>query len=203
MNFKKKDFFTIPNILTYIRILLVPVFIIVYTNSETLYGHIWSAIIVIVSAATDVVDGMIARKCNLITDLGKILDPIADKAMQFSLIFCVVARYPLVWLLFVVYAVKELVSLAFSGYLFRHGKYIEGANWAGKLCTVVLFIVMLALVAVPKVSHGAVRIMVAVAAAVMILAFAVYMNSYIKLLKELRAEQKQEKIEKQEEDSEQ
>ncbi len=190
MQFRKKDIFTIPNILTYIRILLVPVFVLVYVNSRSLTGHIWSIVIVVISALTDVVDGFIARKYNMITDLGKIIDPIADKAMQFALIFCVVSRYPLVWILFAIYAVKELVSLGFSGYLFKHGKHIEGANWAGKLCTVVLFLVMFALIGIPNVPAKVVKILVAVSSAFMILAFIVYMSAYIRLLIELKEEQK-------------
>ncbi len=191
MQFRKKDIFTIPNILTYIRILLVPVFVLVYTNSRSLSGHIWAIAIVAISALTDIVDGIIARKYNMITDLGKIIDPIADKAMQFAMIFCVVVRYRLIWILFAIYAVKELVSLAFSSYLFKHGKHIEGANWAGKLCTVVLYAVMLALIAIPKIPDRIVKIMIAVSSAFMILAFIVYMSAYIRLLIELKNEQKQ------------
>ena len=191
MQFRKKDIFTIPNILTYIRILLVPAFVLVYTNSRSLSGHIWAIAIVAISALTDIVDGIIARKYNMITDLGKIIDPIADKAMQFAMIFCVVVRYRLIWILFAIYAVKELVSLAFSSYLFKHGKHIEGANWAGKLCTVVLYAVMLALIAIPKIPDRIVKIMIAVSAAFMVLAFIVYMSAYIRLLIELKNEQKQ------------
>lgn len=191
MQFRKKDIFTIPNILTYIRILLVPVFVLVYTNSRSLSGHIWAIAIVAISALTDVVDGIIARKYNMITDLGKIIDPIADKAMQFAMIFCVVVRYRLIWILFAIYAVKELVSLAFSSYLFKRGKHIEGANWAGKLCTVVLYAVMLALIAIPKIPDRIVKIMIAVSGAFMVLAFIVYMSAYIRLLIELKNEQKQ------------
>ena len=191
MQFRKKDIFTIPNILTYVRILLVPVFVLVYTNSRSLSGHIWAIAIVAISALTDVVDGIIARKYNMITDLGKIIDPIADKAMQFAMIFCVVVRYRLIWILFAIYAVKELVSLAFSSYLFRHGKHIEGANWAGKLCTVVLYAVMLALIAIPKIPDRIVKIMIAVSGAFMVLAFIVYMSAYIRLLIELKSQQKQ------------
>ena len=191
MQFRKKDIFTIPNILTYIRILLVPAFVLVYTNSRSLSGHIWAIAIVAISALTDIVDGIIARKYNMITDLGKIIDPIADKAMQFAMIFCVVVRYHLIWILFAIYAVKELVSLAFSSYLFKHGKHIEGANWAGKLCTVVLYAVMLALIAIPKIPDRIVKIMIAVSSAFMILAFIVYMSAYIRLLIELKNEQKQ------------
>ena len=191
MTFRKKDIITIPNILTYLRILLVPAFVIVYLNSRTLTGHIWAIAIIAFAAITDVVDGIIARKCNMITDLGKIIDPIADKAMEFAMLICVTVKYPLVWILFGIFAIKEIVSLAFSYYLFRHGRHIAGANWAGKLCTVVLYGVMLALIVIPNVSDKAVKILVVVSAAFMLLAFVVYMSMYIKLLVELRHDMKQ------------
>ncbi len=192
MVFRKQDIFTIPNILTYFRILLVPVFIIVYLNSHSLAGHIWSIVIIAVAALTDVVDGIIARKYNMISDIGKIADPIADKAMEFAMLFCVTFKYPLVWILFIIFAVKEIVSLIFSYYLFRKGKHISGANWAGKLCTVVLYGVMLALIVLPDVSDKAVKILVAVSAVFMFLAFVVYMSMYVKLFIELRREIKEE-----------
>ena len=195
MRIRKEDLFSIPNILTYARILLVPVFIIVYLNAKGLSGHIWAAVIVVVSGLTDIVDGYIARKYHMITDWGKIVDPIADKAMQFAMLFCVVWKYPLVWILVVFYAVKEIVSFAFSSYLYRHQKYISGANWAGKLCTVVLFLVMMALIVVPKVPDNILIIMIIVSGAFMLLAFVVYMTAYIKLLIELKREQKEKRSE--------
>jgi len=192
MHFSKKDLFTIPNIMTYFRILCVPVFCVVYCNAQTLSGHIWSIVIILLAAATDVFDGMVARKTGQITDLGKILDPIADKGMQFAMIFCVIIKYRLVIILLIIYGAKELISLAFSSYLLAHGKHIEGARWHGKLCTVVLYIVMLAFIVLPEVKDPWYMIMICIAAFFMLLAFVLYMAAYIKLLIELRHEQKSE-----------
>lgn len=193
MHFSKKDFFTIPNLMSYFRILCVPAFIVVYINSNTLAGHIWSIVIVAVSALTDVFDGRVARKTGQVTDLGKILDPIADKAMQFAMMFCVVIRYHWVGLLIVIFAAKELISLAFSGYLFTKNKNIGGAMWCGKICTVILYAVMLAFIVIPDIPTPVETILVGFSAAFMLLAFVIYMNAYIVLLAELRREQKAEK----------
>lgn len=195
MHFSKKDIFAIPNILTYVRILLVPVFVVVYLNAHTLAGHVWSIVIVAVSALTDIADGIIARKCNMITDLGKIIDPIADKAMQFAMLFCVVFKYHWILVLIVIYAVKELVSFAFSSFLFSKGKHIAGAMWCGKICTVILYGVMLALIAFPKIDPHVVTILIGFSAAFMLLAFFVYMTAYLQLYKEYRKEKKQKKEE--------
>ena len=192
MHIHKKDFFTIPNIMTYFRILLVPVFCLVYVNAHDLAGHIWSIVVVLAAAATDVFDGMVARKTGQVTDLGKILDPIADKGMQFAMIFCVIIKYRLVIILLIIYGAKELISLAFSSYLLAHDKHIEGARWHGKLCTVVLYIVMLAFIVLPEVKNPWYLILICISAFFMLLAFVLYMSAYIKLLIELRHEQKQQ-----------
>jgi len=189
MHFSKKDIFTIPNIMSYFRILLVPAFCVAYVNSRSLKGYLWSIVIVALSALTDVFDGIVARKTGQVTDLGKILDPIADKAMQFAMLFCVVIRYRLVLILLLLYAVKELVSLAFSSYLFAHDRNIGGAQWYGKLCTVVFYGVMLAFIVLPRVGRTAEIIMICGSAFFMLLAFVMYMTAYIRMLHELRSEQ--------------
>ena len=124
MQFQKKDFFTIPNIMSYFRILCVPAFVIVYLNAQSLAGHIWAIVIVAISALTDVFDGRVARKTGQVTDVGKILDPLADKLMQFAMLFCVVFKYHWVLVLLIIFVAKELISLAFSGYLFSKKKNI-------------------------------------------------------------------------------
>ena len=187
----KKDFFLLPNILTYIRFLLVPVFIIVYMNADSLQDHLAAAIVIVLSGITDVADGFIARHWNLVSDLGKIIDPIADKTMQFSMMFCVCVRYRYVTILIIIYAVKEIVSALASAYLFTRGKHIDGAMWAGKACTVILFLVMLTLVVVPSISPIRVALMIGFAAAFMLLAFFIYMRTYFALWIEYLNEQKQ------------
>lgn len=189
MQFRRADFFSLPNILTYIRILLVPVFIVVYLNAETWTDHAWATAIVALSALTDIIDGYIARKWNMITDWGKIIDPIADKLMQGAMMFCITVHYRWVLLLILIYAIKEFVSLALSGYLFKKGKNIDGARWYGKVCTVILYAVMLAFLIIPTIPPQVYGILIGVCAAFMVLAFAMYMNDYITLYAELKKEE--------------
>ena len=190
MHFSRKDIFTIPNMMSYFRIILVPFFCVVYLNSHTIKGYIWSIVIVAASAITDIFDGIVARKTGQVTDLGKILDPIADKAMQLAMMFCGVVRYHIVIIMLIVYAVKELVSLSLSYYLFAHNKNIGGAQWYGKLCTVVFYGVMLAFIILPKIEAPADMILVIISSAFMLLAFVLYMTAYIKLLIQLKKEEK-------------
>lgn len=187
----KRDFLLLPNILTYIRLILVPVFIIVYMNVHTWTDNLVAAIIIFISGLTDVADGFIARHWNLVSDLGKIIDPIADKAMQFAMMICVCLRYKWVLVLVTIYAVKEVISFFVTAYLFTRGKHISGAMWCGKVCTVILFLVMLILVVVPRIHPMAVTTLIGFSAAFMILAFFIYMREYFVLWVEYLKEQKE------------
>lgn len=190
MKFRREDFFSLPNILTYIRILLVPLFVVLYLNAKTWHDHAWVIIVILLSAFTDVIDGYIARKWKMITDWGKIIDPIADKLMQGAMMICVALRYHWVILLILIYAIKEFTSLSLSGYLFKKGKTIDGAHWYGKLCTVVLYVVMLCFIVFPKMPAQISGILIGASAAFMVLAFILYMNEYISLYAELKEEEK-------------
>jgi len=87
---KKEDFYNVPNILTYVRILCVPAFIAVFfaVSGEANLNVYIAFSIFLFASATDIVDGYIARRYSLITDLGKMLDPLADKLLQVSAAVC-------------------------------------------------------------------------------------------------------------------
>ena len=95
----KKEVFSIPNLLSFFRILLIPVYIAIYCNAKMASDYYLAAMILAVSCITDLVDGKIARKFHMVTTLGKILDPLADKATQFALILCLAGKYPILWTL--------------------------------------------------------------------------------------------------------
>lgn len=103
----KKEIFSIPNIMGYFRIILIPVFMHLYFIAETTRDYYIAAIVVAISSLTDFFDGLVARKFNMITDLGKFVDPLADKLTHGALIICFLSRYPLMWLLLLVFIIKE------------------------------------------------------------------------------------------------
>ena len=82
---------TIPNILSFFRICLIPVIVWLYNVKQ---DYLWTLFILLLSAVTDIVDGIIARKCNMISDFGKAFDPVADKLTQMAMLFCLVSRFP-------------------------------------------------------------------------------------------------------------
>lgn len=141
MNSKKV--FTIPNILSIIRILLVPVIVWMYFNESADNHYLIAFMLVIISALTDVCDGIIARKFNLITDVGKILDPIADKLTQFAVVFCIAWNYKLMMVVAVAIFAKELLMLVGAVIFVRDGNQTPYARWWGKITTVVLYATML------------------------------------------------------------
>ncbi len=134
---------TVPNVLSMLRIILVPLYLIAYFNTA-IENHLWWAFgIVVLSGITDVADGIIARKCNLITDLGKILDPIADKLTQASVLVSMSIRHTEILALTVLLFVKDFMIL--MGFLVIRKKettYAPAARWWGKAATVSVFLTM-------------------------------------------------------------
>ena len=108
MKLTKKEIFSIPNILCYFRILLIPVFMISYINAKETRDYYFAAFIVLLSGLTDFADGFIARHFNMVTELGKAIDPVADKLSQAAIVISLMIRIePMRWL-FLLFAVKEL-----------------------------------------------------------------------------------------------
>jgi cardiolipin synthase len=147
----KKEIFTVPNLLSLFRLLLIPVYMVIYLNADgSATDYYIAGAILAVSCLTDMVDGKIARHFNLITNVGKLLDPIADKATQFTLIVCLASRYPVLYYVIALFVVKEAFQL-FAGYwLYRQGKILKGALISGKICTTVLFLSLIGMVIFPS-----------------------------------------------------
>ena len=125
----------IPNILTIFRIILIP-FIIYFIAKE---DYILACIFLVVSGLTDILDGFIARRFNLVSDFGKLMDPLADKLTQVSIVVTLVIKafIPL-WIL-VIIILKEITMVAGASFLYGKDTVVS-SKWFGKLATVVLYI---------------------------------------------------------------
>ena len=125
----------IPNILTIIRFLLIP--ILIFSAIE--HDYVSTIIVLTISGLTDILDGYIARKYNLISDLGKLLDPLADKATQLALLATLtILKFIPVWIVIIV-VIKEFLMI--SGASFLYGKeLVVSSKWYGKLATVLFYI---------------------------------------------------------------
>lgn len=137
-----RKIFTIPNILSFVRILLIPVFIILYFKEY----YAASVIVVVASGLTDILDGIIARKFNMVSDLGKMLDPAADKLTQASVAVCLAVNVPLIIPMLVILVVKELCMSVGALTLLKKGARPIDAKWFGKMSTVILYTVMILII---------------------------------------------------------
>ncbi len=176
----KKDLFTIPNGLSLFRLVLIPLYVGIYLNAEDPADYAIAAGILAVSCLTDLIDGKIARHFNMISTIGKFLDPLADKATQFTLTVCLAIRYPILWCLAGLFVLKEGFQLIAGLVTLRKGKMLTGALISGKICTTVLFISLIFMVLIPGMAPGAVRVITVVDGVFMLIAFAHYAFTYFR-----------------------
>ena len=174
----KKDIFTIPNVLSLFRLALIPVYVVIYLNAEEAREFYLSAAILAVSCLTDLIDGQIARRFNMMTTLGKFLDPVADKATQFTLIVCLAIRYPVLLYLIGLFVVKESFQLIAGAFKWRKGKILNRALLSGKICTTVLFVSLIGLVLFPDLHPVAVDAIAIVDAVFLLISFISYIFAY-------------------------
>ena len=175
----KRDFFTIPNILSLFRLLLIPVYAGLYLNATEKYQYILAGTILTISCLTDMIDGKIARKYGMITTLGKVLDPLADKLTQLTLTICLSMKYPVLYPVLSLFVKKELFQLVLGIVFLRRGKMLPGALMAGKVCTTVLFVSLILLVFMPDMSHGTVTLIAAVDTIFLMISFVSYALAYL------------------------
>lgn len=198
MKFELRDITKLPNILTLARIALIPVFVVVFlwedgfiknsaVDSQT-NGYLLAAIIVIISGITDAVDGFIARRFNMITDLGKALDPLADKLTQAAIVVCLIVRYRSIWwllvALFFLIFIKEITMLVVGLVFLKKGQDLGGAKWFGKLATIVFYVIVIILIGAPSMDTTMAVIMICVMFVFTAVTFILYMREYFRLYKQ-------------------
>lgn len=174
----RAEAFSIPNILSYFRLLLIPLFIVLYVQEDFTEALITLA----ASGLSDILDGRIARKYDMVTDLGKVLDPVADKLTQCAMMLCVAMRYPAMWWLLGLHVVKELIMLVMGWYVLKRTDTVNSAIWAGKLCTGVIYAVMMLHVILPHLPQPVSVGCTIVCAGLIVLSLIVYTARYVKIL---------------------
>lgn len=174
----KKEILTIPNLLSVFRIALIPVYLHIYLNADSPDDYTTAAVILAVSCLTDMVDGKIARKFNMITNLGKLLDPVADKLTQLAMIICLSARSKAIRLLLVMFLIKEFFQFFAMVASLRQGKALDGALMSGKISTTVLFASLIVMVLCPNLSERTIDIITGVSLVFLMVAFGDYVRAY-------------------------
>lgn len=175
----KKEILTVPNLLSLFRLLLIPIYMAIYLNADGNQTDYYIAgAILAVSCLTDLIDGKIARHFNLITNVGKLLDPVADKATQFTLIVCLASRYPVLYYVIALFVVKEAFQFFAMLWLYKKGKVLKGALISGKICTTILFLSLISMVVYPAMTVRQVEIIAVIDLIFMVMAFTEYALAY-------------------------
>ena len=131
---------TIPNLLSLFRLLLIPVIIWLYTVRKDYFP---AGALLILSGLTDLADGFIARHFKAVSNVGKILDPLADKVVQAAMLFCLITRFPLMAAPFGVLVLKEIFIGTTGLLMIRKTGKVVGADFHGKVATTLLYAMMI------------------------------------------------------------
>ena len=174
----KKELLTIPNMLSIFRLVLIPVYITIYLGATEPAHYAIAAGILVISCLTDMLDGKIARKFNMISNLGKILDPMADKATQLALIICLLTTYPQLLFMMILFLVKEFFQLFAFVFNLRKGKVLDGALFIGKVCTTVLFVTLTVMILLPNLSATVSGLLIGINCFFLLIALIEYVRAF-------------------------
>ena len=180
----KKQIVSIPNLMGYFRILLIPVIVWRYLTADSIGDYRIAAVIIGISGITDFLDGFVARKFHMVTKLGKAVDPIADKITQGAIVLSLSFRFPLMTVLAVLFVIKEGFMGIMGILMLRKGRMLNGAMWFGKVCTAVLYLVMFLLILIPNIPMTGANILIGISGALMLLSFLLYIPVFGKMNRE-------------------
>ena len=175
----KRDILTIPNALSLFRILLIPLIVWLYVSRGQRYAAVG---LVVLSGLTDIADGYIARHFNMVSDVGKILDPIADKLTQAAILLCLASRYPVIYWVIALLCMKELLQGLLGLAAIRLTGQVQGALWYGKVSTGVFYGTMLLLLLFADMPEAWAYALIALCAAAFVMAMLLYVRYYLNLL---------------------
>lgn len=178
----KEKFFTIPNILSIFRIVLIPFIVWSYTLGRLTFMFA----LIVTSALTDIVDGIIARKFNMVTAVGKALDPIADKLTLLSLLItmCDYLNSPPIFVLSVIFVVKEIIMGIEGIAIIKVTGTTYSANAVGKAATVALYINIMIHVAWRKIPSSLSAMIIGISIAFVCASLVVYTKQNLRIIKE-------------------
>ncbi len=137
----------------------------------------------IISGLTDIVDGFIARKFNMISDFGKAFDPVADKLTQLAILFCLVTRFPLMLIPLVILAVKEVLAAIMNMITLKKAGFVVAAVWHGKANTVLIYSMMFIHIVWFNIPSVVSNILIAVCIVMMLISSFLYTKSDVKAIK--------------------
>ena len=175
----RKQLFTIPNLLSLLRLCMIPLIIWLYCTQK---NYALTAVVLVLSGLTDMVDGYIARRFNMVTDLGKALDPVADKLTQASVMFCLLSRFRMMLVPLLLLIFKEVCNGVMSLVVIKKTGKVCGADWHGKVCTWLLYAMIFVHIVWFDISREWTTALIGICVIMMTLSFALYMVRNYKML---------------------
>lgn len=178
-----KEAFNIPNILCYIRILLIPFFsYFLLTGSDEKPIHYYIAAgLILLSGLTDMLDGWIARHFNMITEFGKVIDPVADKLTQFMIAVCLAIKVKYIFILVAIVFIKEICMGICCLILLKRNKKLDGAMWFGKVATFVFYASMFLIIAFPTMDQWIVALLITIVSVFVLFSFGRYLPVFYRM----------------------
>lgn len=189
--------FTIPNIICLVRILLITPFVNFFLDEQ----YIWAAVVIIASGLSDCFDGMIARKFNQESELGKILDPLADKLTLLAVGICLCVIEPFFLPVVIILVLKDILMLIGSSKVVKMGIIVPKSKWYGKVGTVMFYVTVTFIVFVEmmqsmddpliyieyETGKWISMVMLCLTAVMMIFAFIMYTKTYREIMHKAEA----------------
>lgn len=185
----RRSLWTIPNLMSMFRLVLLPAMFWAYCVKE---DNWLTVVLLTISGISDVLDGWVARTFHQISDIGKVLDPVADKLTQAAVLVCLLTRYPWMTIPLVLMAVKEAVRAASGLIVIRKTGVVYGASWHGKVNTCLLYTVMVAHLLWPDLPQGVSQGLTALCVCMMLLSFVLYTRDDVRMLREVAANKQKE-----------
>ena len=177
---KRKRFLTIPNLMSVLRICMIPGLVWLYCVRG---NHKLTAILLVASGVTDVVDGFIARHFDQVSDVGKIIDPVADKLTQTSVLACLLTRFRHMLVPLILMVVKESFAAVTGVMAISKTRQIMGADWHGKAATVCLYSMMFIHIVWADIPMSASYALTFLCVGVMLVSFVLYGAKNIKAIR--------------------
>ena len=175
----RKQLFTIPNLLSLLRLCMIPLIIWLYCTQK---NYALTAVVLVLSGLTDMVDGYIARRFNMVTDLGKALDPVADKLTQASVMFCLLSRFRMMLVPLLLLIFKEVCNGVISLVVIKKTGKVCGADWHGKVCTWLLYAMMFLHIVWFDIPREWSTVLISICVIMMTVSFGLYMIRNYKML---------------------
>lgn len=168
---------TIPNAISLFRLLLIPIIIVFYVVYQ---NYVLSLVFLALSAFSDVLDGFIARKFNMVSQFGRVFDPIVDKLTLVSLLFTLSSTYKIMLLLAIVITVKEVISGIVALVVFSKIKKTINSEWHGKLGTALVYLTIFTHVIFTEIPRAITFVMIGLCVAAIINSLTLYVRRFLK-----------------------